>query len=311
LRTFLILLSALFVLSLSSYAQEKLTDSRQKEKSKTQKHGLKEEEEEDPNPFPQRKIEFGLNFGAYFANKNSANFYNGAPYNVNNLNYLMSNIYTYRDIKTAMGLSESDVLLVDGYAMNMHYNVGFSGGLFMRVNINRKNGFFLEANYAMLRAEDVVTMKVNPDTYLTFDDIRTEPVIGKEGRVMIDLGYQRSFPLRSRINLFIQGGLTMCYTQVIKSIFVAESTEFSLVNIYGPGGYQQGQNNQTFTVNQNAFGFGGMLGVGAGIPLNAMWGLEPGFFMHYYPTNLEGYSGFNPSFGLYLRILMHFGATDE
>ena len=272
---------------------------------------MKEDGEEDP--FPLKRIEFGLNFGAYFANKTSANFYNGSPNNVNNLDFLMSNIYTYREIRTAMGLSESDVIEVqkDGYAMNMHYNVAFSGGLFMRVNLNRKNSLFLQANYAQLRAADVVAILVNPTVYLTFDDIRLEPVIGKEGRVMIDLGYQRTFPLKSRINLFLQGGVTMCYTQVIKSVFVAEQTEFNLVNIYGDQGYQQGYNNQTFTVNQNAFGFGGYLGVGAGIPLTDMFGIEPGFFMHYYPTNLEGYPDFKPSFGLYLRILMSFGATDN
>jgi hypothetical protein len=312
LRTILIIFTALFILSLPVTAQEKMSNSQKKDQNKTQKHGQKDEEE-DPNPFPLRRVEFGLNFGAYFANKYSANFYNGSPENVNRLDFLMSNTYTYREIKTAMGLSESDVIEIppDGYARNMHYNVAFSGGLFMRINLNRKNSFFLQANYTQLRAADVVSIKVNPTSYLTFDNIVLEPVIGKEGRVMIDLGYQRSFPLRSRINLFIQGGFTMCYTQVIKSIFVAGSTEFNLVNIYGDQGYQPGYNNQAFTVNQNAFGFGGYLGVGAGIPLTNMFGIEPGFFAHYYPTNLEGYPDFKPSFGLYLRILMFFGSTDD
>jgi hypothetical protein len=128
---------------------------------------------------------------------------------------------------------------------------------------------------------------------------------------MIDLGYQRSFPLKSRINLFIQGGVTMCYTQVIKSIFVVEGKEYNLVNIYGSPGYQPGYNQQTMTVNQNAFGFGGYLGVGAGIPLTDMFGIEPGFFGHYYQVNLEGYPDFKPSFGIYLRILLSFGTTEE
>ena len=310
-RTFLIVFAAFLIISLPGTAQEKMSNSQKKEQKKTQKHGQKEEEE-DPNPFPLRRVEFGLNFGAYFANKYSANFYNGSPGNVNNLKFLMSNIYTYRQIKTALGLSENDFIEIpaDGYAMNMHYNVAFSGGLFVRINLNRKNSFFLQANYAKLRAADVVSIKVNPATYLTFDNIMLEPVIGSEGRVMIDLGYQRSFPLKSRINLFVQAGATMCYTQVIESIFVAEGTEFNLINIYGDNG-QQPYNDQTFTVNQNAFGFGGYLGIGADIPLTDMFGIEPGFFMHYYPTNLSGYTDFKTSFGLYLRILMFFGKTEE
>jgi hypothetical protein len=301
-------------MSLPASGQEKMSNSKQKEKNKTQKHGQKDEEE-DPNPFPLRKVEFGLNFGAYFANKYSANFYSGIPTNVNNINYILANPNYRRDIRLSLGIGETDTttkLTVDGYPTNMHYNVAFSGGLFLRYNFNRKNSLFLQADYAQLRAADAVTLLLyNPYAPSSLPDYRMEQVIGKEGRVMIDLGYQRSFPLKSRINLFIQGGVTMCYTQVVKSIFVVEGKEYNLVNIYGSQGYQPGYNQQTMNINQNAFGFGGYLGVGAGIPLTDMFGIEPGFFAHYYPVNLEGYPDFKPSFGIYLRILLSFGTTGE
>jgi hypothetical protein len=311
LRTILILLTALFIISLPVSGQETMSNAKNKEKNKTQKHGQKEEEE-DPNPFPLRKVEYGLNFGAYFANKYSANYYNGIPTNVNNVNYIMTNPTWYREIKQLLGLSEYDLVVVDGYPLDMHYNVAFSGGLFLRVNFNRKNGLFLQADYALLKAGDVITLEATPfNTYLSYPDIRLEKVIGKEGRVLIDLGYQRSFPLKSRINLFIQGGVTMCYTQMLKSVFVVEGREYDLVNIYGNDIYVPNTNQQTYNVYQNAFGFGGYLGVGAGIPLTDMFGIEPGFFAHYYPVNLEGYPDYKPSFGLYLRILLHFGETEE
>ena len=265
-----------------------------------------------------KKFEYGLNFGAYFANKYSANFYNGTPGNINSIEDLWKNPNYKREIRQALGIDESDTITqisVDegnGYPTDMHYNVAFFGGVFLRVNFNRKNSIFLEANYTQLRAADAVKVLLyNPVAPSTWDDYLMEQVIGKEGRVMIDLGYQRSFPLKSSINLFVQGGLTMCYTQMQKSVFVVEGREFNLVNIYGSQGYNPGYNQQTLEINQNAFGFGGYLGVGAGIPLTAVWGIEPGFFTHYYPTNLEGYPDFKPSFGLYLRILMHFGATDD
>lgn len=256
-----------------------------------------------------RKFEYGLNFGAYFANKYSANYYNGTPDKVNNVNYVVNNPTWNREIKQLLGIGETDIFYVDGYPMDMHYNVAFSGGMFLRVNFDRKNGVFLQANYARLQAGDVITLKV-PNTYLSYSDLRFEQVIGKEGRVMIDLGYQRSFPLKNWMNLFIQGGVTMCYTQVIKSVFVVEGTEFNIVNIYGNQNYVPNTNLQTLNINQNAFGFGGYLGVGAGIPLNYNFGIEPGFFVHYYPVNLQHYPDFTTSFGLYLRILLHFG-TEE
>jgi hypothetical protein len=310
LRTLLIIFAALFIFHLPVSGQENKKNSKNKEQQKTQKHGMKDEEEEDENPFPLRKVEFGLNFGTYFANKYSANYYSGIPVNVNTVNYVMSNPTWNREIKQLLGLSESDLVVVDGYPLNMHYNVAFSGGLFMRVNFDRKNGLFLQANYALLRAEDVITLETY-NTYLSFPDIRLEQVLGREGRVLIDLGYQRSFPLKSRINLFVQGGVTMCYTQMLSSVFVVEGREYDIVNYYGDQIYVPNTSLQTNTIYQNAFGFGGYLGVGAGIPLTEMFSIEPGFYTHYYPTNLENYPDFKTSFGLYLRILMYFGPPED
>ena len=310
-RILLIIISAIFILSLPASGQEKKSDSRYESKSKTPKNDWKGADEEEKDTVV-RRVEFGLNFGAYFANKYSANFYNGTPGNVNNVNYIMSNPTWYREIHQLLGMSATDLVIVEGYPLDMHYNVAFSGGLFVRVNFTRRHGLFLQANYAQLRAADVITLWVNPDnTYLTYPDIRMEQVIGKEGRVMIDFGYQLSFPLKSKINFFIQAGATMCYTQVIKSIFVVEGTEYNLVNIYGENIYVPNSPIQTMNINQNQFGFGGYLGVGAGIPLTDMFGIEPGFFAHYYPVNLEGYTDFKPSFGIYLRLLLSFGQTGD
>jgi hypothetical protein len=283
------------------------------EKNKIRDHGMKEEDE-DENPFPLNRVEFGINFGAYFPNKYPANFYNGTPENVNNINYVLSNPTWFREIRLSLGIGETDTstqVTVDGYPTNMHYNIGFTGGLFLRVNLNRRNGIFLEANYVRMQAADAVTILIyNPYSPYALPDYRMEQVIGKEGRVMIDLGYQRSFPMKSRINLFIQGGGTMCYTQMIKSVFVVEGKEYNLVNVYGSQGYQPGYNNQTYNVNQNAFGFGGYLGAGAGIPLTDVFGIEPGFFTHFYPVNLQGYPDFRAAFALYLRILIHSGSAE-
>ena len=251
-----------------------------------------------------RQWDFGINLGAYFPSKYSASYYNGSPGNVNNLDYIMGNKYWYQDIRQAMGAA--DTVVVDGYPLNTHYKTGFEGGLFVRFNFNRKNGIFLQANYTWLTAKDVITFIVDPKYYLTLQDIREEPVVGKEGRVLIDLGYQRSFPFRSKLYLFLQAAATMCYTQVQKSFVVIEGTQYSMINIYGEQGYIPNTDIQTVNIYQNAFGFGGMLGAGAGIPLNDHFGLEPGFSMQYYPTNLTGYHEFRPSWSVYLRILLGF-----
>ncbi|MEI6433842.1 MAG: hypothetical protein WCP32_03280 [Bacteroidota bacterium] len=305
-RKICILIIALSLLMhFNLFAQNQSSGSKKSGKKTDKRHNFQEQEEPEEKD-SVRRWEFGLNFGVYFANKYSANFYNGSEYNVNKLTSVMSNESwnknRYDEIKRALGMGASDEVLIDGYPLNMHYSVAFTGGLFLRFNFDRKNGIFLQANYTRLNAGDIVVLDIIPPK-TGLQDLRYQPIIGREGRVMIDLGYQRSFPLRSKIYFFVQAAGTMCYTQVLKSVFVVEGTEYSIIDNRD---YTTGQ---TYYQNQNAFGFGGFIGVGAGIPLTDMFGLEPGFFMQYYPVNLQGYPEYKPSFGISLRILLSFSQS--
>jgi len=303
-----ILITLLFmVIHITIIAQDYPASSKKSGKKSDKRHNFQEQEEQEEKD-SVRRWDFGLNFGAYFANKYSANFYNGSEYNVNKLTSVMSNESwnknRYDEIKRALGMGTSDEVFIYGYPLNMHYSVAFTGGLFLRFNFDRKNGIFIQANYTQLNAGDIVVLEVIP-SITGLPDLRYQPIIGKEGRVMFDLGYQRSFPLRSKIYFFVQAAGTMCYTQVLKSVFVVEGTEYSIINNL------DNTTGQTYYTNQNAFGFGGFIGVGAGIPLTEMFGIEPGFFMQYYPVNLSGYPEYKPSFGVYLRILLSFSKSSD
>jgi len=325
-RNLFILLAVLWIAILPASAQQSRYNSGKGKQPATRDHAIKDSDEEDPNPWPLQKFEYGITIGGYFGNKYSANFYNGSPGNVNTIDYVLKNTYWKREIRQALGIGETDTTSTltiedadkkngtnDGYPTDMHYNAAVYGGVFFRYNFNRKNSLFLQANYCRLKTAGLVTVYIDPHDpyYAKPPDLKMEQVIGREGRVMIDLGFQRSFPLRSRISLFVQGAFTMCYTQVQKSAFVVEGREYNMVNIYASQAYIPNTNQQTVNVNQNAFGFGALLGAGAGIPLTAQFAVEPGFFCHYYPTNLEGYPDYKPSFGIYLRILMNFSGSDN
>ena len=246
---------------------------------------------------------FGLNIGMYDANKYPANFYNGSDQNVNKVSYVMSNTYWYHDIKNALGVSDTGKIVVSGFPANMHYKIVMSGGVFARYNLSRYYGVCLDVNYTQLKAEDVVTFLVNPEYNYTFPDIRLIPISGVEQRIHFDLLWQQNFWLRSKIYLFLQGGLNMNYTRVIKSIIYVVNQEYSLINIYGPQGYLQGTNQQENQVIEGGFGYGLTLGGGAGIPLVDKFGIEPGGFINYNNVALTGYTQFKLSFGFYLRLL--------
>jgi hypothetical protein len=297
---FSILLFLMF--ALPSAGQKKSPHSNVKEQVKNGKEDPWADYKEEKDSVS--RWTFGINLGGYFPNKYSANFYNGTPGNINNVNYVMSNTYWYRDIKLA--LNSADTVIVRGYPTNMHYQVAIMAGVFMRYNFNRKNGIFLEADYAQLKAENVVTMEVDPPTYLTLPDIRQIPIAGREERAMLDLGYQRSFLTKSKIYYYINFGITMCYTHVKKAVLVVTGKEYNLINVYGNNGYVPNSNSQEFTTNQYGIGFGGLVGGGVGLPLTDKFGLEPGVAMQYNPVNLTGYTAWKPNFSIYLRILLGF-----
>jgi len=290
-------------------AQEKVASESKRDQRKRAETDPWAEFEDEVDSIP--RWDFGINIGAYFPSKYSAKFYNGTPYppNINNVEYVFSNKYWYEDIKYL--LNSDDTVLIVGYPADMRYQVAFTGGLFVRFNFNRKNGIFLEANYTQLKAENAFTVQVDPQSYLTPPDYRDLPIIGKEYRVLLDLGYQRSFPFESKIYIFFQGGAIMSYTRVLQSFFIVEGKEYNMVNIYGSQGYIPNTNSQTYNIIQSAIGFGTYFGLGAGFPLTDMFGIEPGFSIQYYPTNLEGYSLWKGNFSLYMRILLGAGKTHE
>ena len=261
---------------------------------------LAQDEEGNTKPTVNR-WNFGINFGVYDAHKYPASYYNGFYTNENNIGYVMSNYYWYQDIKNALGAS--DTVIVTEYPADMNYKFAMMAGLFIRCNLNLNWGVCLDVNYTQLKAEDVVTFEVDPAPYLTYPDYRYIPIRGVEQRVHLDLTVQRNFRLKNRIYFFLQGGLNLNYSRVLQSSIYVEDREYNLVNIYGSQTYVPGLSLQEYTVNQGGVGYGGMVSVGAGIPLADMFGIEPGFIFNYNNVALEGYNEFRPSFGINLRLL--------
>ena len=295
-RTIITLISTLLLYSVYLPAQE----SQVKKKDKDQKTNPRINE---PKPKENKVIRwnFGINVGAYHANNYMANYYNGNPQNIDNVQYVMSNPYWYQDIKNALG--SRDTVVVDQYPTTMHYNITMMAGFMLRYNINKKWGVCLDVNYTQLKADAAVTFTVDPTPYLSFQDIRLIPIRGVEKRVHIDLLLQRNFPLRSKIYFFVQGGVNINYTEVTKSSIFIESQEYSMINNYGSQSYVPGSNQQQFQVTQGGFGLGGALHGGIGIPLAGIFGVEPGGFINYNNVNLTGYPAYKISYGFYLRLL--------
>ncbi|HTX89079.1 MAG TPA: hypothetical protein VMC08_08825 [Bacteroidales bacterium] len=281
----------------SSRAQKGNPDQTGKFSAQKNKKGSDEEKEKIT------RWEFGLNFGAYFANPYTASYYNGSEGNVNRISFVMTNKYWYQEI--AQLLQSTDTVVVKEYPGNMHYTPAITGGLYFRFNFSRHWGIFLQMDYVQLKTDGQFTVQVDSAYYLTNPDIRLFGIHGREQRVNFDLGAHCRFPVyRNKMNLFLEGGMNFNYTGVMKSYIDFYGKEYSIINIYGNQTYVPNTDIQSNPTNQGGFGYGFLAGGGIGFTFTPQIGLELGGTMNYITVNLEGYREFRPSGVIYLRFIL-------
>jgi len=245
---------------------------------------------------------FGLNVGVYYPSRHTANFYNGSPENVNNVNYVMSNYYWYQDIFHALGAHDS--ISVAGLPQNMHYKLTILPGLYAQYCFNSTMALVIQFNYMRLKADDVITFEVDPKTYATEPDLRLYPMRGVEERVYGDIGFKRTYPRTDKFAWFYTGGLNVNSTKVKQCSFYVEEVEYSMVNTYGDNGYVPGSNMQSYTVYQGGIGVGMYAGAGLSFIFQNGIVLEPGITAHWLMVKLERYQNMNPGIGAYLRFML-------
>jgi hypothetical protein len=270
-----------------------------KEEARSRKKKEKEEKKKEMIP----RWEFGINFGTYFANKYTANYYNGSDGNVNSISYVMTNKYWYEEIKLLC--NAADTVIVREIPTNMHYHTALDGGLFFRYNFTRTLGLLFEFDYAQLKTDDLFTVEVDPAYYLTEPDLRLFGIHGKEQRLNFDLTVHYRFPVyKQKMNLFLEGGLNVNYVRVLKSFINIYDHEYSIINIYGNQYYIPNANLQEYENLQGGVGYGLHAGGGVGFMFSRQVGMEFGGYMNYSQVALVGYGAFSPSGGIFIRFVL-------
>jgi len=243
---------------------------------------------------------FGLNVGVYYPSKSTSMYYNGSSENENNVEYVMSNYYWYQDIFYDLGAHDS--ILVAGLPEDTHYKLAMQPGLYAQYSFNPKLSLIIEFSYVRLKVDDVIIFEVDPKPYATEPDLRLYPLRGSEERIYADIGMKHSFPQTDNFSYFAMGGLNVNSTQVKKSSFYVEDTEYNMINNIN-GGYVPNGNNQTYNVYQGGIGLGIFFGGGASFTFSNRIVLEPGITVHWLKVKLKGYEDMNPGGGFYVRFL--------
>ncbi|MFZ6052243.1 hypothetical protein [Halocola ammonii] len=232
--------------------------------------------EDEFDPEERNGFSIGLTMGMYFANKKSAQFYNGACQNqledniarcydiatrltpIQNGGTLSSN--AYNDILDHYGASGGYLEFPrDMHPANMRYRPSFMYGLQVKYNFNYTSGLVFALNVTNLKTVDVYTVNIvgaSPEQNEQ-NNIQVLDINGTEDRFHMTLGYRTGFETGPNANFFFEGGGTLLGTRVKSNeIFIAERSYELFIGIDNPNQAPQQYNPRT----EVGIGFYGAMG---------------------------------------------------
>lgn len=251
-------------------------------------------------------IEVIGNFGAYYADKQHAAFYNGRPNNINNINYVFDNYYWREQIKELMrsNLNRDSVLLSpDSYPENMKYTLAMYVGFGVRYNYSSAWALNIQFNVCKLTAKDVFTLQVFPAFDNESKSYVNYGVFGKESRTIIDIGAVKTFRTKEHIRPILEFGASFNNTLVKENFIVVEDQKFNIIDIYAGRNYIPNSNVQEYEMRQGGLGVGLYVGGGVKWMFNQFLSLETTLTVYSSMINLENYAGMGLHFAPMFRIV--------
>lgn len=257
-------------------------------------------------------VDFYISGGVFFGNKYTAAYYNGAPFNENNLSYIFDNYSWKQSIDNLITrnnhfISSSDPKIkLDEYPTNVKYTPAFCIQLAAKYRFNKHWGISLSYSFAKLKAQDIFTVSYNKVTtgndipdYLFYD------IVAEENRSFFDLSAIYLFETKSIVKPFIEIGAQFNFVRVKSFDAIIEGQDFSLLDIYGGSTYVANSNMQTFNTKYGGPGFGFSGAFGLKLAFNQYVSLDPAFYVAVTRLGLKGYSDFAFNYGLMVRIVMN------
>ncbi|HCT84188.1 MAG: hypothetical protein A2X11_12970 [Bacteroidetes bacterium GWE2_42_24] len=288
------------ILGLSISAQRKslLTEAQLKEKEDAEARGWA----------------FGLNLGMVIPSNYSANFYNGADANENNLGRILNNTYYKQKITEYIGYNYTGWEIPE----SMPYKMAMDVGLYTRYSLDSRHGFFAQVTYHKLEANDLFLLRLDVPQSTNIDPVYIEcPIVGQEERTHIDLGYFKEMPLAEKIRLNIEVGFNLNNTLVktnkiqIRNLTGTDTGLEYSIKYDGDrplGDYDSGN---VYDIRQGGIGFGAFGGGTIRFLFSKKISFDPGFNLYFSKIALEGYNDFKPQFTFFARIIMtDFFSTD-
>jgi hypothetical protein len=267
-----------------------------------------EEEDEWDDEDEGKGFGISLNIGAYFANKTTANLYNGAcgfevvddP----------SGVRCY-DIFTRLTLNINDISFINNYygstsfeapfdmhPLNMRYNPSFMYGLNIKYYFNWLEAITVDFNSVQLKTVDQFTLRFIGTTQQvnSQSDTRLFTISGEETRFQFKLGYQHGWEMNSTSQFYMDFGGSMVGAKLESNTVRVADRDYQL--ILGAQNPQQIINFQPKT----QVGFGWFIGGGASVAFENKVNMDIGAYLSRDRVRLENYDGKLMNWAVYTRF---------
>jgi hypothetical protein len=240
---------------------------------------------------PQKKGFFvGLGFGGHFANSNTAIIYNGVnAYTAINIPYY----FKTEPFKTQFDeYFKYPYEIVEAPGENIKYRPSSEISWLVGYQIDNGTAFYVEANFAQLRVEDVFVIAIDDPNRKSPEKLLQQiPIIGEEQRLNINTGFQISMINEKGFNLYLPLFANINSTKVQKNYFLINNREYAL------------HHNVPGVTNQRigGMGYGGGSGMGVKMRFSKQLSLDVSYNLIY--SRIQMHPDFKP-FGAHHSVLL-------
>jgi hypothetical protein len=270
-----------------------------------------QDETEEPEHISYKGAEgfhLGFYIGGLWANKNSTNIYDGYGYDPygNKLDYAHS--YMYRKIvfenEPAYGYTdyigpELGVVNHEDWRFteadmptNMKYKTSYLLGIAINYGFDKKQSIIANLNFSKLNMLGNFTLETRNTTNQLLQEWTNHQfaISGIEQRLNIQLGYSRIMGENEKINIIIEGGLSVNHVGVDEHFAHINAHDIDLTyfedNLHGVS--------NTFYAHYNGWGYGGFAGIGFNLTMSPKYTLQ----LLYTPSYEKINNGPEPSAGM-------------
>jgi len=234
----------------------------------------------------------GINFGAFFANNNTAGIYSGTP---SATPFGIQSILNRREFKQTFENYFQYPYSIEEYPTDPSYKTAFEIGLHAGYRLGKRFSLFLDFNTVQLRFEQAFTVSIDdPKNQRVGPTYEAIPIFGKESRISVNLGLQYNFYTNGQSSAYVSLFGNATDVELKSNYFVVNNQQYELFH------YNYNLPSQRV----GGMGYGGGTGIGYKFHLNDQILADLYYNLTYTEINLKtGFQEYGIQNGLGVRIL--------